>query len=446
MVSLALSHQPYGSMDAQAATPTSTGGRVRQVATPVPQSEGTTPPAGTAPATVTAPGGTLRRRDVVPGGANMFLGFGQAGGPGWCTLSPGGIVEERGSQPGCPIQIASLTDLVIRGFDLTQPLRFEVTGPGGYAYQQQIPAARPDEDFHEMTWLSRPGDATGTYQIRISQGARVEQYVVSVSPADGPQAAPWPEAGPPGTTFTITLAGFTPGATVPVRLYRHVGSAEGAPTLAYSTTLGTVTMNRRGEGVLNLPTDQDDPEGLYSVQTTPPMGGNASVDRRLFRLDRSSAVRSGMFAGLTEPPLSELAQAVIEHANHVWASVIAKSGAPVSTLSCVYGGRWLQQVRASVEAMRSRGQYREANMTSGVRVTSAREIEWRGEESWDTSAIEAIAEETWSDKLFMSDGTPITTMPANVRQRYLINGGSGSVPDECGWVQRVIVESEIERQ
>jgi hypothetical protein len=129
--------------------------------------------------------------------------------------------------------------------------------------------------------------------------------------------------------------------------------------------------------------------------------------------------------------LPSFAQDVIEHADRTWASVAAKDGAPFSDLSCVLGGDLLEQVTADVQHLRAEGKYRDARLNGPVRIISAGKVDWKDDAGRRQSAVEAVAEEAWSDQLFASDGSLIMTMPSNVRIRYLIQPAPRISPPEC---------------
>lgn len=69
-----------------------------------------------------------------------------------------------------------------------------------------------------------------------------------------------PHLAPPGTLFTVALAGFTPGEPVTIHLYRLI---RGVGTFWYLTSLHSPAADERGEVSFTLATRPDDPENSY---------------------------------------------------------------------------------------------------------------------------------------------------------------------------------------
>ena len=121
-------------------------------------------------------------------------------------------------------------------------------------------------------------------------------------------------------------------------------------------------------------------------------------------------------------------QSVVPEANRVWASVIARNGAPLTDLERVYSGQWLQEVRSGVEAMRARGQYRVARPTAQIVVRNAQYM--------SDGRIGADVAEEWDDRTFNSDGSVAKVQPGHIEQHYVLQSFGG---------QWKVVESRLVR-
>lgn len=128
------------------------------------------------------------------------------------------------------------------------------------------------------------------------------------------------------------------------------------------------------------------------------------------------------------PTPMDVARTTVQEANLVWASVVAQNGAPIEELDQVYGGAWLAEVKASIEAMRAKGQYRVARMTAPIVVRSAQQV--------SESRIEAFVSEEWDDRVYNADGSLVQVVPGHVEQRYVLERSGDH------WL---IVESQITR-
>jgi hypothetical protein len=398
----------------------------------------------------------FKRRDVPAEGASVLLGwYGGFGGPGvYCLLSPSAGLymhqwrDGESETTGCALSVNN--DLILRLEEFApgpDPI-VEVRRPDG----STTVLADPNEDGGSLT--IQLGDPFGEYTVTASQGTRTAsgtftvqpglERITRVLPNTGASNIMGSAAGPPGSTFRITMAGFEPHQVVRLRLYRSVGRG----TYRFATYLEPVRVNERGEASQALSTAVDDPEGEYVVATEPESLSGPHRGWRTFQIRRSPEAE----AWRPDESLDALALAVVEQANRVWASVIAKDGAPISDLECVYDDRWLAAVRGDVQAMRSRGQYRVARQTSPLVVRGAREI-GRPEGEFQ---VEALVSEEWDDRLYNGDGSLARAFPGHVEQRYVIaerhyarnhpRDDSQAAPEACrlghGWL---IVESEVTR-
>jgi hypothetical protein len=82
-------------------------------------------------------------------------------------------------------------------------------------------------------------------------------------------------------------------------------------------------------------------------------------------------------------------------------------------LDLVFGGSWLDEVRASVELMRQHGEKRMAQLSAPLTIV---QTSWLG-----VADIEALTAEEWDDRLFAADGTLLRAFPSHVEQRYILH-------------------------
>lgn len=422
-----------------AAPPTLAGPRIQQ-------DEGSpdVPPTSDDPApTATSP---FRRKDLPPGGVSSLMMFGQGGAGEYCVMHPGGEVSFEGFTPGvvgCQLKINDEVGFRFEAFPGASELTLEMSS--GTGWSRQVVARvnqewEADAPFPIVSWRSQVGDPYGDQTLTVSAGGKIERYTVSVGPPPQPLAVASPQWVRPGNDVTIELAGYPAHAAVSVYLYRRAENTR-IHTWAYVTALGQVVTDGRGEGQLVIRTLPDDPEDGYMVQTDPPPEGYGTYHPRLFAVSREPTMYGfGPQREQRQDDLERFAKATIEQANQVWASVVAKDGAPIEQLACVYDGDWLAYVRGQVEAMRSTGQYREARMIAPVEMTS---VQRRADGSLDVQAVER-----WDDRLMEADGTLARTSGTRVEQHYVLREVVPSAArHQCDAIDifYIVVESQLTR-
>jgi hypothetical protein len=151
------------------------------------------------------------------------------------------------------------------GFDPAVPTDVTITDPDGSESSRVAPEQGSYDDpptvyqgipyllFHLELYAP-----TGTYRVTAEQGATTQSALFEVQqpPVASLEVRP-PTSGPPGTAFTIELAGFSPGTSAVVDVY----SGEG--TFAYVTTRPCQPTDTEGRAVLVLSTSPADPSGIY---------------------------------------------------------------------------------------------------------------------------------------------------------------------------------------
>ena len=219
-------------------------------------------------------GSPLQSEDLPPDGvAAQLNAFIPAAGT-FCSpfssegkLKPGEVVSLGAAEIAetflvCLAEFAPNQDVDIRvqaedGDDAVAETRIRATEEGTGSWSLAIP----------------PGERLGTYVVTASQGPREATGLVAVNPASGARSMVLPDTGRPGTEFRIGLAGFPRRERVRVHLYRFTEDDSVCQPLpscyTYATALRTVRTNDRGEAIVTLQTEGDDPPNSYLVATDP---------------------------------------------------------------------------------------------------------------------------------------------------------------------------------
>lgn len=362
----------------------------------------------------------LKRKDIPPEGVDAVFSFSSAGGgDDACEFSAGaGPGANDAETPDCTVEIADRTPFLFEGFAADRELAVELTWADGRVEPRS--ARANDFGVFILEWASLPGDPLGVYSIVATQEALKATGTFTVRAATERQGVVVPRTGPPGTAYRIALAGFAPRETVAARLYRLVGRDAGQ----YVTSLGPTTMSERGEGIVELRSGPDDPAGEYYVVTDPPLDG-ASFTFPFFALDAGHRPLVGMAAASLEAG-EALASVLVEAANRVWASVVAKDGGPLAELERVFGGEELAELRRDAEAMRAADRYRVARPARAPVVRGVRELS--GTDYGAFEAFEAVIVEEWDDREYHGDGSPAGSHPGRLERRYVF----AQLPTERG--------------
>lgn len=235
----------------------------------------------------------LRRGAPLAPGLSSELHIGQLGGAAGCLVKPSVGIMAQGARPGCEAEIAGTIRLTFGGFASGQPICLDLRRPDGRSAEVSVPPS--EEGQHAWDWTPWPGDPTGPYTVVAKQGATEASGTILVRSPAQPRLSVVPRSGPPGASFKIALAGYEPGALVPLRVYRCIGAhpsvlnAEGdyqgeMTSYVYLASLRPVRVDERGEAAYELSTAPHDPEGQYVIETGPPAQKGGAFFTRVFSL------------------------------------------------------------------------------------------------------------------------------------------------------------------
>jgi hypothetical protein len=335
-------------------------------------------------------------------------------------------MDARGTGERVPCAVAIndiLRPVVSRESGWTdEPVELEVRRPDGTLLPQ-----RPGD----ASFTIELGAPVGPYTVTARQGGRTATGVAQVvSQLDAPVVRAEPALGanadvvfrweplPAGISIQVTVAGLAPGQDVRLVLYR--GSS--GLGFTFQSVIGTVRANARGEASYLLRRADDDPPGIYAIQTVPtsrgvafPVGHGAQ-----FCLSRSRDVDD------CGSSLEVLAQGVVTDANRTLNAAMDRDGAPIGSLACAFADEALALLMADVQDFRARGEYQDARLVSPIRVLSARNFMEPGErfeatvvEEWDTRTYDR------RDMLIGSKSGPHEWRYVFMRQPSLLECGSG---------------------
>jgi hypothetical protein len=219
----------------------------------------------------------LKRRNTPPAGVEpqfVWCGGGD-GGPEPCPR--GGtpsIIADTAIEEG-PMVLDTF-QLCFPGFAVHQPLTLEIRGPSGKRESLQI-NPDPRTATFEVILVFTPNDPLGNYALLARQGSAMHATInlklrkLTIMPnariVSGRSVTTWQPKFHRGDTILVALAGYKPGRTVALHLYRH----DGAKLFVYSTTV-KVRTDSDGEALYRLLTKRNDPKGKYMIVIPPVQG------------------------------------------------------------------------------------------------------------------------------------------------------------------------------
>jgi hypothetical protein len=245
----------------------------------------TTPPTATTRApTTTRPVSPLRRITPRPAGLAAQFDLGLGGADTDCTALEPPSAEPSIAGPEQP-DLGLLYPVCFYNFSDSAPVQVTINGPDG-SVERHLSSRDPWTGTAVLWWGTEPGDPLGQYEIEAVQKpltARatfrlMRQRLPTLRVVQNVVVTDWVEAG---TTVTVVLAGFRPGARVRLHTY-HLPldevdpdfpgiSTVAHPGMASYRSSADLTMDGRGELTYRIPTSRADPKGCYAFQTTPPL-------------------------------------------------------------------------------------------------------------------------------------------------------------------------------
>jgi hypothetical protein len=197
--------------------------------------------------------GAFGRRDVPPGGVAEAIGFNIPA----LRL----CVSPDGADPSGSVWLSRLSESVptfvcALGFDSSLPIDFSVIGPDGQLHTQS--ARNP----WRLEAVSDPFQ--GSYLFTAAQGSLLVEREEAWLSAVGDVVA-FPATVERGENVQVAVA--APGAPGPhpAYLYRLGTGPTGLATWLFIADLGTVDVDRAGEGRLTLTSSPSDEAGGYAV-------------------------------------------------------------------------------------------------------------------------------------------------------------------------------------
>jgi hypothetical protein len=238
----------------------------------------------------------VRRKDVPTGEVGRLLTTGQMGGGAVaanCTLAAGGellpspYATDHGlGVDGCGLPAGG--DLEVDLLDFPPgPLDVLVRRPDGLVKTTRIDTD-PLDSWSRFVWVAYPGDPLGEYELVVTAGGSSTSGRFTVGVGINPLARVEPDWGPPGTTFKVYLGSYPPNSTAELFLYRNAD----ADYVLWSD-IGRISLNQRGEAVVNLPTLPDDDLAEYMLWTVPKIYAATANSAPKFQLSTSPELLDG---------------------------------------------------------------------------------------------------------------------------------------------------------
>lgn len=216
----------------------------------------------------------LQRHDTPPAGIAAFTPFfNESCSP---TDAPAILFRpEVGAARGGNTLVSGESALLcFSGFAPGGTLSYQVTS-GGQTWSDE--QAVDQDGIARVRWVSKPGQPAGSYAVTATQDARSARGSFSLEAATQPTTWMTAFTYPAGTAIDVYMAGFQPGAAIPLRLY--YGGNKYASFDYLSQT--SVTADTRGEATYRLQSTPDDATGNYMLATgeqIPDLIGNGGPD------------------------------------------------------------------------------------------------------------------------------------------------------------------------
>jgi hypothetical protein len=218
------------------------------------------------------PESPLERDDLPPEGVAALFGF-AVPAVGICTQADAKLRPDEVAWIGVK-EVAESFFVCLEGFAPNLEIQVQALSHDDVVQSSHFPASPLGSGSWGLT--IPPGDPRGVYVITAVQGPRRATGILWVEAASQPRIAVLPRTGPPGTEFSIALAGFPPGQSVRLYLYRRTSGPACNPfpglCWKYATELKAPWIDESREALIHLRTRPDDVANSYRVMTDPAIG------------------------------------------------------------------------------------------------------------------------------------------------------------------------------
>jgi hypothetical protein len=166
------------------------------------------------------------------------------------------------------VEVATSSFICFPGFDPNKNIDVQTQLPDGTTRDNVVEKTEEPgvtgfyENVGYLQWIAAVGDPLGKHTVTATQGSASAQGSFRVvQPADPRILFTGPTSGPPGTTFTASLAGFPKSTEIPIYLYR---SDPDSLLWQFVTTL-PVRTDPQGQAILEIESQAQDPPGMYCL-------------------------------------------------------------------------------------------------------------------------------------------------------------------------------------
>jgi hypothetical protein len=210
----------------------------------------------------------LSGQQSLPSGVDEQLGFG--GSPLETRCFTGTLRAGQSINANLNF-IPALLDLCFSGFN-NGLMQVRIRRPDGRLRPSSPVQLRVVNNEARWTWALPIDDPPGDYTVVATQGTLTATASLRVELLSRPNMLIVPDSGPPGTRFSIYLAGFPANRRIQIYAYHKAsisGCCPGSTCLimrcySYRTTLSVLT-NASGRGFYTLSTRTQDPERDYAL-------------------------------------------------------------------------------------------------------------------------------------------------------------------------------------
>ncbi len=214
----------------------------------------------------------LKKREAPPEGVRALVTDRKPSSTGGSLCNTGLPVEATAKsyvRPICTGHMPMRCTFCLIDFAPQRGIEVSFSGPDGLITSWSISADSTGAGEVSPPPIVPPFYPEGTYQVSATQDGQVTNSVFNLSEATSPQLLVHPAYVAPGGAVAIFMAGLWPEQSIPLYLYRQESAG-----LQYLTELPPTRADSDGRVLwYALDIQPDDPEGLYVVETAPPIVG-----------------------------------------------------------------------------------------------------------------------------------------------------------------------------